>query len=66
VVVTAKPPTPSQSFPSAAELEVLRKQLKCSEMTISELKGLVERLAMENSELKTRIDSQPIPEDVQL
>lgn len=35
-------------------------------MTITELKTMVEKLAMENSMLKTRIDSQVIPPDVQL
>lgn len=75
--VVAKPPTPtmmhhqSSPIPNAnsinpVEVENLKKQLKSSEMTITELKTMVERLAMENSMLKTRIDSQIIPNDVQL
>lgn len=63
-VVSAKPPTPTPAQP--AEVEHLKKQLKSSEMTITELKTMVEKLAMENSMLKTRIDSQVIPPDVQL
>lgn len=73
----AKPPTPTliqhQSSPvhtassiNPVEVENLKKQLKSSEMTITELKTMVEKLAMENSMLKTRIDSQVIPHDVQL
>lgn len=72
--VAAKPPTPTmlQQSPSQnsnlnpLEVEHLKKQLKSSEMTISELKTMVEKLAMENSMLKTRIDSQVISSDVQL
>lgn len=68
----AKPPTPGQQSPvqslsiNPVEVEHLKKQLKSSEMTISELKTMVEKLAMENSALKTRIDSQIISQDVQL
>lgn len=49
-----------------AEVDLLKRQLKSSEMTISELKTMVEKLTMENSHLKTRIDSRVIPDDVQL
>lgn len=48
------------------EVEKLKKQLKNSELTISELKAIVEKLSLENSVLKTRIDSSPIAQDVQL
>jgi TolA-binding protein len=72
--VAAKPPTPTmlQQSPSQTsnlnpvEVETLKQQLKSSELTISELKTIVEKLSMENSMLKTRIDSQVIPNDVQL
>ncbi|KAG5678630.1 hypothetical protein PVAND_008286 [Polypedilum vanderplanki] len=49
-----------------SELEQLRKQLKNSELTITELKAIVEKLSLENSILKTRIDSSPISQEVQL
>ncbi|CRL00167.1 CLUMA_CG013443, isoform A [Clunio marinus] len=75
-IVSAKPPTPTnvhQQSPvhnastfNPLEVETLKNQLKNSELTISELKTIVEKLAMENSMLKTRIDSQIIPQDVQL
>jgi hypothetical protein len=69
-MVAAKPPTPTMIHQSPThnpvEVEFLKKQLKSSEMTISELKTIVEKLAMENSMLKTRIDSQVISPDVQL
>lgn len=68
-IVAAKPPTPTMmqhQSPSPLEVEHLKKQLKSSEMTIHELKTIVEKLAIENSQLKTRIDSQIISSDVQL
>lgn len=69
-IVTAKPPTPTMSMHrnsnETAEVDSLKRQLKSSEMTISELKTMVEKLTMENSSLKTRIDSQVIADDVQL
>jgi predicted nuclease with TOPRIM domain len=70
-IVTAKPPTPTNSMLNrnsneTAEMDSLKRQLKSSEMTISELKTMVEKLTMENSHLKTRIDSQVIADDVQL
>lgn len=37
-----------------AEVEVLKKQLIQSEMTISELKTMVARLSTENTELKSK------------
>lgn len=67
-----KPPTPVQHSPvpnlnvNPVEVEHLKEQLKSSEMTISELKTIVEKLAMENSALKTRIDSQIISPEMQL
>jgi hypothetical protein len=48
------------------ELDQLKKQLKNSELTITELKAIVEKLSLENSMLKTRIDSSLISQDVQL
>lgn len=70
-IVAAKPPTPTMQSPvhssvNPVEVENLKKQLKSSELTISELKTIVEKLAIENSMLKTRIDSQVISPDVQL
>lgn len=56
--------SPVHSHP--LEVEHLKQQLKSSELTITELKTIVEKLAMENSMLKTRIDSQIISPDVQL
>jgi TolA-binding protein len=71
--IVTKPPTPPlmvnrNSAENNVEVDTLKRQLKSSEMTISELKTMVEKLTMENSMLKTRIDSQLIPEedDVQL
>jgi hypothetical protein len=57
---------PQSPASTPVELECLKKQLKSSEMTIYELKTMVEKLAIENSMLKTRIDSQVISPDVQL
>jgi G protein-coupled receptor kinase interactor 2 len=56
----------TKSPPNLVEVENLKKQLRDSELTINEMRGLIEKLAMENSVLKTRIDSQPIPAEVQL
>lgn len=70
--IVTKPPTPPLSMnrnsaENHVEVDTLKRQLKSSEMTISELKTMVEKLTMENSMLKTRIDSQLVPEeDVQL
>lgn len=58
--------SPVHSSVNPVEVENLKKQLKSSELTISELKTIVEKLAIENSMLKTRIDSQVISPDVQL
>lgn len=49
-VVNQSPMTTIQT----AEVEVLKKQLIQSEMTISELKTMVARLSTENSELKSK------------
>lgn len=69
-VFAAKPPVQHSSNAASSmdpvEVEHLKKQLQSSEMTISELKTMVEKLAMENSVLKTRIDSQIISPDLQL
>lgn len=51
---------------NVVEVETLKRQLKNSEMTIAELKTMVERLATENSMLKTRVDSKSMSPDVQL
>lgn len=69
--ISPTPPSPAiTSSPSAQnitktspvdeEVVVLRKQLRDSEMTISEMRNMIEKLSMENSMLKTRIDSQAI------
>lgn len=67
---TPPPPIPVTSSPSAQnntktspvdeEVVHLRKQLRDSEMALSEMRNMVEKLSMENSFLKTRIDSQAI------
>lgn len=70
--IVTKPPTPplslnrNSSENNVEVVDTLKRQLKSSEMTITELKTMVEKLTMENSMLKTRIDSQVISDDVPL
>jgi TolA-binding protein len=60
--VTSSPSAQNNTKTSPVEEEVvhLRKQLRDSEMTISEMRNMIEKLSMENSFLKTRVDSQAI------
>lgn len=60
------PTIPMNNGTNIVEVETLKRQLKNSEMTIAELKTMVERLATENSMLKTRVDSKSMSPDVQL
>lgn len=60
------PTIPTSNGTNVVEVETLKRQLKNSEMTIAELKTMVERLATENSMLKTRVDSKSMSPDVQL
>lgn len=60
------PTIPTHNGTNVVEVETLKRQLKNSEMTIAELKTMVERLATENSMLKTRVDSKSMSPDVQL
>lgn len=60
------PTIPTSNGTNVVEVETLKRQLKSSEMTIAELKTMVERLATENSMLKTRVDSKSMSPDVQL
>lgn len=60
------PTIPLNNVTNVVEVETLKRQLKNSEMTIAELKTMVERLATENSMLKTRVDSKSMSPDVQL
>ena len=60
------PTIPINNGTNVVEVETLKRQLKNSEMTIAELKTMVERLATENSMLKTRVDSKSMSPDVQL
>lgn len=76
--ISPKPPSPAimaspsaqnntKTSPVEEEVVVLRKQLRDSEMTINEMRNMIEKLSMENSLLKTRIDSQAISStDIQL
>lgn len=51
--------------PLESEVEILKKQLKDSEMAISELKSMIEKLSLENAILKSR-DSNSMSPEVQL
>ncbi|CAO1324458.1 unnamed protein product [Diamesa tonsa] len=66
VEIKSMPTIPTTNGTNVVEVETLKRQLKNSEMTIAELKTMVERLATENSMLKTRVDSKSISPDVQL
>lgn len=66
-----RPPcTPSKVVPTiasqsvkGAEEEALKKQLEESQSVINELQNKIQKLAIENTELKSRIKSQNVGED---
>lgn len=48
---------PSQQNQTELEVEILKRQLKDSEIAISELKSMIEKLSLENAILKCARDS---------
>lgn len=58
----AVPPIASQPVKGAEE-EALKKQLEESQNVINELQNKIQKLAIENTELKSRIKSQNVEED---